>query len=157
MGSKTRRRRHAANSLKELEFEHNMDETYHPQQDVHQEDSQMVPDADTDNMQCDDVERSSAYRSRFESSHNEDQSRDVARSPLPHEIYRNRQNEDGTACNIYNFSPIAVEKRQKLKSQQEEMIELQSSDLLPKLLEMNKNADSLNSIPLLLNKSLSEG
>lgn len=81
----------------------------------------------------------------------------IERSPLPREIYKNKVNEDGTVWNIYNFSPHAVEKRKKMRRASEEMLELHSSDIIPRILDLHEKTESINSIPLLLNKSLSEG
>jgi hypothetical protein len=97
------------------------------------------------------------YTSRLEEKTNSQRDEDSVMSPPPHEAYKNSLNQDGSACNIYNCSPIAVEKRRKMISKRDEMLEFQRSDILPKLLEMNQKSESFNCVPLLLTKSLSEG
>ena len=79
------------------------------------------------------------------------------KSPLPHQVYKDSIEEEGTAFNIYNFSPHAVEKREKMKARREEMIDLENSEIIPRLLKMNEASEISNNLPLLLHKSMSEG
>lgn len=106
-----------------------------------------------------EVEQENVAECKSQNSEEEKQTPKKARriSPLPHEIYKQGEKDEMTACNIYNFSPSAVEKRQKMASKRDEMEDFQKSDLLPRLLDMNKQAEPISHFPLVLTKSLSEG
>ena len=106
-----------------------------------------------------DVEQENVAECKSPESGDDKQTPKKARriSPLPHEIYKQGEKEGMTACNIYNCSPSAVEKRQKMASKRDEMEDFQNSDLLPRLLDMNKQAEPISNFPLVLTKSLSEG
>jgi len=79
------------------------------------------------------------------------------RSPLPHEVYKIKEKNEANTLNIYNCSPSALEKRNKMASKREGIQNFEKSNLLPQILDMNKNSDYIPNFPLLLNKSLSEG
>ena len=108
-------------------------------------------------QQQNNVEIVEDYQSKFENEQQKTPRKAPRRSPLPHEFYGENEKEDPLVWNIYNCSPSAVEKREKMASKVEEIKELEKSNLLPQLLEINKNSDSVHNFPLLLNKSLSEG
>ena len=78
------------------------------------------------------------------------------KSPLPHEIYKASKSTSGEVC-IYDLSPHAVEKRELLKARRQENDEIHKSGIIPKVLELSENLEVSNNIPLLLNKSMSEG
>lgn len=59
--------------------------------------------------------------------------------------------------NIYNLSPHAVEKRQKMINKRDDLMDLETSSIIPKLLDMSHKAEVSENLPLLLTKSLSEG
>lgn len=82
-----------------------------------------------------------AYTSRLEEKANSQREEESVRSPPPHEVYKNSLNQDGPACNIYNCSPAAVEKRRKMISKHDELLEFQRSDVLPKLLDLNQKSE----------------
>lgn len=107
-------------------------------------------------QQQENVEIVAGYESRFEKEPRDSPTKSSVKSPLPHEVYRNVSKEEQTACNIYNCSPAAEEKRKNM-ARRHEMMEFQSSNLLTQLLDFNKQSEPLSGIPLLLNKSLSEG
>jgi hypothetical protein len=79
------------------------------------------------------------------------------KSPLPHEVYKACKSTKNEPLNIYDLSPHAVEKREQLKARRAEMDDIHKSGIMPKLLEMSENIEMANNIPLLLNKSMSEG
>lgn len=101
-------------------------------------------------------ERPQVHNSCLEEQKEKSECGSSERSPLPRQVFENVSKKEGTVCNIYNFSPHAVEKRKNV-SKREEMEDFHSSGLLPRLLEMNKKSESFSDIPLLLNKSLLEG
>lgn len=91
--------------------------------------------------------------SQFVAPSSMDQER--SKSPLPHEVFK--KSNSGQQIQVFNLSPHAVEKREKLKAKQDELEDLHQSGIMPKLLEMSDNIDVPKNVPLLLNKSLSEG
>lgn len=116
-----------------------------------------VWDSRTEPIPTKKEETEPTYNSRFVLTLNNKPLHEPVRSPLPHEVYKNSNKEEKAALNIYNCSPLAVEKRQKMISKRQEMLELEKSNILPKLLEINRQPDFGSNIPLLLQKSLSEG
>lgn len=97
------------------------------------------------------------YHSKFEIEANKTPVKKAMRSPLPHEVYKIKEKNEANTLNIYNCSPSALEKRNKMASKREGIQNFEKSNLLPQILDMNKNSDYIPNFPLLLNKSLSEG
>ncbi len=143
--------------MKEYEYSQELAATCNFEPEAHWEETKNESEISDIEPKQKSVENVEGYQPKFEMEAKQTPRKNAMRSPLPHQLLKEKGKEDDSTLNIYNLSPSALEKRQKMTSRRDEIQDLEKSNLLPKLLDMNQKSSEIPNLPLLLNKSLSEG
>lgn len=149
---RSKRKRSVKHYMKEYEYSQEFNHTSNYEPETHSEEAKNeVPVLPADHKP-EHVEIVDDCQPEFEVEARQTPRKTGTRSPLPHQLHKEKGSEQDALPHIYNLSPSALEKRQKMTSRRQEI-----QELLPKLLDMNQKSSESPNLPLLLNKSLSEG
>lgn len=154
---RSKRKRSVKHYMKEYEYSQDFNHTSNYEPEPHSEEAKNDIPALAADQKPENVEIVDDCRPEFEVEARQTPRKTATKSPLPHQLHKENGTQQDALPHIYNLSPSALEKRQKMASRRQEIQELGESDLLPKLLDMNQKSSESPNLPLLLNKSLSEG